>query len=48
MSKARKRLTLIGACAALAGLAGPGISNASATSVFVSNTAPVAATGSDC
>jgi hypothetical protein len=48
MSKARKRLALVGACAVVAVLAGPGLSSASAMTVFVSNTAPVAAVSGDC
>jgi Right handed beta helix region len=47
MSIATKRLALIGACASLAGLAGPAISSASA-SVFVSNTTPVTTKGGGC
>jgi hypothetical protein len=47
MSKATKRLALIGACASLAGLAGPAVSSASA-SVFVSNTTPVTTKGGGC
>lgn len=48
MLRVRRHLTLIGACAVVAAAVGPGAATAAGRVVYVSNTAPVSATGGDC